>query len=68
MNGIEWDFLREVRHARSEDCRAVVEALYQMDGREDEEGELTPLGMLTAQIIEELTMNGGKHGSPKKTN
>lgn len=55
-NGIERDFLREVREARPEDCKAIIEAVQALDGRED--GELTPLGMLAAAIVEELTING----------
>ena len=57
-NGIERDFLREVREARPEDCKAIIEAVQALDGREDEDGELTPLGMLAAAIVEELTING----------
>lgn len=57
-NGIELDFLREVREARPEDCKAIIEAVQDIGGREDEAGELTPLGMLAAAIVEELTMNG----------
>lgn len=57
-NGIERDFLKEVREARPEDCKTIIEALHALDGREDEAGELTPLGMLAAAIVEELTING----------
>ena len=57
-NGIERDFLREVREARPEDCKAIIEAVQALDGREDKDGELTPLGMLAAAIVEELTING----------
>ena len=57
-NGIERDFLREVREARPEDCKAIIEAVQALDGREDEDVELTPLGMLAAAIVEELTING----------
>lgn len=57
-NGIERDFLREVREARPEDCKVIIEAVQALDGREDEDGELTPLGMLAAAIVEELTTNG----------
>ncbi len=57
-NGIERDFLREVREARPEDCKAIIEAVRSLEGREDEAGELTPLGMLAAAIVEELTING----------
>ena len=57
-NGIERDFLREVREARPEDCKAIIEAMQALDGREDEDGELTPLGMLAAAIVEELAING----------
>lgn len=71
-NGIERDFLREVREARPEDCKAIIEAVQALDGREDEDGELTPLGMLAAAIVEELTINGimkrkyGKEGEAYK--
>lgn len=57
-NGIERDFLKEVREARPEDCKAIIEAVRSLEGREDEAGELTPLGMLAAAIVEELTING----------
>ena len=57
-NGIERDFLKEVRDARPEDCKAIIEAVRSLEGREDEAGELTPLGMLAAAIVEELTING----------
>ena len=57
-NGIEGDFLKEVREARPEDCKAIIEAVRSLEGREDEAGELTPLGMLAAAIVEELTING----------
>lgn len=57
-NGIERDFLREVQEARPEDCKVIIEAVQALDGREDEDGELTPLGMLAAAIVEELTING----------
>lgn len=58
MNGIERDFLKEVREARPEECKAIVEALHALGGRENEHGELTPLGMLAAAIAEELVTNG----------
>ena len=58
MTGIEKDFLNEVRKARPEDCKAIIEALYSLEGREDEAGELTSLGLLTGAIIEELMING----------
>ena len=57
-NGIERDFLKEVREARPEDCKAIIEAVRSLEGRKDEAGELTPLGMLAAAIMEELTING----------
>lgn len=57
-NGIERDFLKEVREARPEDCMTIIAALRSLDGREDEEGKLTPLGMLAWAISEELTING----------
>ena len=37
-NGIERDFLKEVREARPEDCKTIIEALYALDGREGEDG------------------------------
>ena len=58
ITGIEKDFLNEVRKARPEDCKAIIEALYSLEGREDEAGELTSLGLLTGAIIEELMING----------
>ena len=57
-NGIERDFLKEVREARPEDCKTIIEALYALDGREGEDGELTPLGFLVGAVVEELTING----------
>lgn len=61
-NGIEQDFLKEVREARPEDCQTIINVLraevFTMDGYKDEAGELTPLGMLAAAIVEELTING----------
>ena len=61
-NGIERDFLKEVREARPEDCQTIINVLraevFTMDGYKDEAGELTPLGMLAAAIVEELTING----------
>lgn len=57
-NGIERDFLKEVREARPEDCKTIIEALYALEGREDEAGELTPLGLLVGAVVEELTING----------
>ena len=57
-NGIEQDFLKEVREARPEDCKVIIEALHALNGREDEDGELTPLGFLVGAVVEELTMNG----------
>ena len=57
-NGIERDFLKEVREARPEDCKTIIEALHALDGREDETGELTPLGLLVGAVVEELTING----------
>jgi len=38
-NGIERDFLKEVREARPEDCKTIIEALHALEGREDEAGE-----------------------------
>lgn len=58
MNGVEKDFLKEVREARPEDCRTIIEALQALDGREGEDGELTPLGFLVGAVIEELFVNG----------
>lgn len=58
-NGIERDFLQEVRKARPEDCKAVIFAMNFIDGKADiENGELTPLGILVSAIVEELTLNG----------
>ena len=57
-NGIEQDFLKEVREARPEDCKVIIEALHALNGREDEDGELTPLGFLVGVVVEELAMNG----------
>ena len=57
-NGIERDFLKEVRDARPEDCKVIIEALHALGGREDEAGELTPLGFLVGAVVEELTING----------
>lgn len=57
-NGIERDFLKEVREARPEDCKVIIEALHALDGREDEAGELTPLGFLVGAVAEDLTING----------
>ena len=57
-NGIERDFLKEVREARPEDCKTIIAALYALEGRKDEAGELTSLGMLTGAVVEELTING----------
>ena len=57
-NGIERDFLKEVRDARPEDCKVIIEALHALDGREDEAGELTSLGFLVGAVVEELTING----------
>lgn len=62
VNGIERDFLKEVREARPEDCRRIIAALRAevdtKDGYRNEAGELTPLGMLAAAIVEELAING----------
>lgn len=58
LNGIEIDFLKEVREARPQDCETVIKALYALEGRKEKDGELTPLGMLTGSIIEELAING----------
>lgn len=57
-NGIERDFLREVREARPEDCKTIIAALYSLEGLKDETGELTPLGFLAGAVIEELAING----------
>jgi len=57
-NGIERDFLKEVREARPEDCKTIIAALYALKGRKDTDGELTSLGMLTGAVIEELAING----------
>ena len=45
-NGIERDFLKEVREARPEDCKAIIAALYALEGRKDTDGELTSLGSI----------------------
>ena len=58
MTGIEKDFLNEVRKARPEDCKAIIEALYSLEGREDGSGELTSLGLLTGAINDALMING----------
>lgn len=58
ISGIEEDFLREVRNARPEDCKVIIAALNALDGREGEDGELTPLGFLVGAVIEELFVNG----------
>lgn len=58
INGIEQDFLKEVREARPEDCKTIIKALYALEGREGEDGKLTPLGMLAGAIVEELIVNG----------
>ncbi len=57
-NGIERDFLKEVRDARPKDCKVIIEALHALDGREDEAGELTPLGFLVGAFTELLTFSG----------
>lgn len=58
VNGVEMDFLQEVREARKEDCMAIIKALQTIEGIEDEDGELTPLGMLAEAIADELFVNG----------
>lgn len=57
-NGIERDFLQDVREAKPEDCKTIVEALRALDGQKDENGELTSLGFLVCAVVEELTANG----------
>lgn len=57
-NGIERDFLKEVREARPEDCKTIIAAFYALEGRKDRSGKLTPLGMLAGAVIEELAING----------
>ena len=58
-NGIERDFLKEVRDARPEDCKVIIETLYGIPGQEeDEDGEYTPLGLLVGGIVQELLANG----------
>ena len=58
MNGIEQDFLHQIRNARPEDCKTIIEALQTLDGQQDETGELTDFGLLVGACIEELTVNG----------
>ena len=58
ITGVEEDFLKEIREANPEDCKTVIEALRSLDGREDEAGELTTLGMLAAAIVEDLGLFG----------
>lgn len=66
-NGIEKDFLQEVRDARPEDCKTIILALYALDGRKDKNGNMTSLGILAGAVIEELALNGfmkcGKEGT-----
>ena len=58
ITGIEKDFLKEVREASPEDCKKIIEMLYNLKGREDEAGKLTPLGFLVGAVIEELMIFG----------
>ena len=55
---IEREFLQAIREASPEDCKAVIEALYSLEGREDGSGELTSLGLLTGAINDALMING----------
>ena len=70
ITGVEEDFLKEIREANPEDCKTVIEALRSLDGREDEAGELTTLGMLAAAIVEDLELFGvmKRHYSIKGAN
>lgn len=70
ITGVEKDYLKEVREARPEDCKTVIEALQRLEGREDEAGELSPLGMLVAAIVEDLELFGvmKRHYSIKGAN
>lgn len=70
ITGVEEDFLKEIREASPEDCKTVIEALRSLDGREDEAGELTTLGMLAAAIVEDLELFGvmKRHYSIKEEN
>lgn len=70
ITGVEEDFLKEIREANPEDCKTVIEALRSLDGREDEAGELSPLGMLVATIVEDLGLFGvlKRHYSIKGAN
>lgn len=56
--GIEADFVNELMEARPEDCFLIIQALYDLEGREDENGEITPLGRVTGAIVTELFRRG----------
>lgn len=59
VNTIEKDFLEQIRAARAGDVRTVVEYLHKLKDKEDKRGKgLTPVGLLTAVICEELILNG----------
>ena len=58
VNGIEKDFLEQIREARAEDIRTIVEYLHKLKKREDRKGRLTTVAILTAAITEELILNG----------
>lgn len=57
-DGIEKDLLKEVKEAKPEDCKKIIDALDHLEGETDLNGELTTLGLLKAAIIEELLING----------
>lgn len=57
-DGIEKDLLKEVKEAKPEDCKKIIDALNNLEGETDLNGELTTLGILKAVIIEELLING----------
>lgn len=65
VNAIEAELLKQVRNASPEDCKAIIDALYEMPGQqsenevdEDGEYECTPLGILCGAIVAELMGNG----------
>lgn len=44
----------EILEANNNECMTVIKALQKIDGRVDENGELTSLGMLVFSIIDEI--------------
>lgn len=48
----------KVRSARPEDCKAIIDAVQALDGRNCNNGDETPLGSLVYAIYEELSLNG----------